>query len=62
MMGKSIAITPAILPPMTAPVSVEDKVSREAIVGTPAMIKILSTISTLDLCGGKYKTKQNKNI
>lgn len=38
MMGKSIVITPAIQPPMTAPVSTEDGVST---VGTPAMIRII---------------------
>ena len=37
-MGKSIAMTPAILPPMTAPVSTEDEVST---VGTPAMTRII---------------------
>ena len=55
--GRTDMMTPPILPPMTAPVSVEDEVSGD--VGAPAMIKILNAISTLDLCGGK-KTKQTK--
>ena len=54
-MRRSDMMTPPILPPMTAPVSVEDEVSGEAIVGAPAMIKILNAITTLDLCGGKKK-------
>ena len=36
MIGKSIVITPAILPPMTAPVSTGDEVST---VGASAMIR-----------------------
>ena len=54
-MRRSDMMTPPILPPMTAPVSVEDEVSGESMVGAPAMIKILNAITTLDLCGGKKK-------
>ena len=39
-MGKSIVITLAILPPMTAPKSTEGEVSEAAIVGAPALSTI----------------------
>ena len=35
--------TPAILPPIKAPVTIEDEVSGAAIVGSPAMVILQNT-------------------
>ena len=39
-MGTSIAMTPAILPPVTAPAIIEDEVSEAGDVGVPAMTRM----------------------